>query len=278
MESTPIRLPYRQPKCAYAQLVNELTESWTGLTMAGLHYSAGGVTPVGPFSLAELRQMRASGTIADDTPVTDDGGTTWTPFLDYVGRVAHAGSEATWPPQSHQSTTEDAIREQIASTATRFASVGAATARIVQSSFLQTFRSASTVGEKLVAYSSLTGVIAFLMPWIGAFGRSATGFDLARQASGLLWFLPLSFSVCFVFAYLNTQAQPEQRILRARWHIVVGTAWAAASLILTIAGRRLFGIASVGLYLTLASSASLAVGGFLQIGENIKRAYGGLRE
>lgn len=161
------------------------------------------------------------------------------------------------------------MRARVASAAARTSAAAEATASVIQHSVLQTFRAAGTGAEKAVVFASTAGVVAFFLPWFGGFGGSASGFAMAQQVSGLLWVLPLSFGTCFFLSYLNIKAAPRQRALRARWFLFLGSFWVAVVLLATVAGRSLFGIAAIGLYLTLVSTAAIAVGGFMQIGETL---------
>lgn len=238
--------------------------------MAQYYYADEAQNSVGPMSMDELRLLRASGVVSDSTPVFQEGATTWRRYGEYAPPTGERfSSYAPPPPPPGGRAHEDLIREQIAARATRAAAVAGSTASLIQTSVLQTLRSAGTPGEKAVVFASLTGLVAFFLPWAGASGSSISGFGLARQASGLLWLLPVSLGGTFFLSYLNIKSTPGHRILRARWFLLIGAFWAAISLLATVAGQSLFGVASVGLYLTLLSTAALAAGGFMQIGENV---------
>jgi hypothetical protein len=236
------------------------------------YYADAARQTVGPVTFEDLRRCCAAGTVTDTTPVIEEGATTWRRYADFSSGTA-AGSSASYappPPPSGTSTTEERVREHLAESTTRVANVAGATAQVVGASVAATFRSAVTLGERLVVYGSLTALVAFVLPWMDTLGVSMSGMGLANQVSAGIWLFPLSSLGMFFLSYLNVRAQPRDRILRARWFIACGAFWFAVSLFLTLAGRGFFGVASIGLYLTALSTAALAVGGILQVADNLR--------
>lgn len=237
--------------------------------MPQYYYADASKSSVGPISLEELRELHSAGVVANDTAVIEAGATKWGRYSDFVRASNEPGlAPPPPPPPTELRSQEDIVRERVAAGATRATAFASTTASVVQRSVLQTFQGAVSVGERAVVFATIVGMVAFPLPWVSAFGSGVSGFSLARDAAGLLWLLPISLLGCFFLSYLNVGSTRRRRLLRARWFLLVGTFWATVALLATVLGRQLFGVAAVGLYLTLLSSAAIAVGGFLQIGDH----------
>lgn len=165
---------------------------------------------------------------------------------------------------------EDIIQEQVSAKAKQAASAAAATGNIVKVAFLSTISESRTVGEKAVVFGSLTGLVAFFLPWLTVLGTfSGSGLRAALYLSALFWLYPASMVFSFVMSWFLLNAAPKKRILAARWFILVGTLWAGPG-VLAIS-NELSGAAGIGLYLATMAAAAILIGGILQISECIKR-------
>lgn len=234
--------------------------------MSQFYYAGHDRQAVGPVSMDELRDLREADKISDNTPVIEEGGVSWRKFGEYRPPAA-AGSTAYTPPSPPSSV--DFPHDPVDAAAAQASAKAKATALLVRDSVVRTLQAAATPGEKVALFGAVVGVFAFFLPWADAFGESITGFGAAKQASTALFLLPISMvGVCFV-SYLNLKASRRDRVLRARWFTVIGAFWCGIALLATLAGRSLFGVASSGLYVTLAASAAVTLGGILQIAEQV---------
>jgi hypothetical protein len=237
--------------------------------MSSYYYSDAQQHTIGPLSFDAIRSLRAAGVVTASTRVIETGASTWRNYADLMGNAeSPAGDTYTAPPPP---SADRVIRERAAAAADRPVAVAGTTAKAIQESFLETYRAASTVAEKTVFIACGVGLVAFFLPWASALGYGISGFGLARQATGLLWLLPVSLVVAFFPCYLNVGATRRQRILRARAFLAIGTFWMAIALFATVGASQAFGVASIGLYVTLVAAAALATGGFVHIGENLKK-------
>jgi len=251
------------------------------VTTTQFYYADGTQTPVGPVSWEELEQLHDTGVVTDGTPLIPVGASAWDT---YGGISRRNGAFGTYRPPPMPGampvggkTQEDLVREQMAAQAARAAAVAGATAAaagatatVVKDSVVVTLKSAKSTGEMAVVFGSVVGLVAFFLPWVGAFGRSASGFTLAREASAFLWLFPLSLCTCFFVSFLNINAPPRQRILRARWLMLTGAFWSSLALTAAFAGNVLGGVATFGLWITLLAVLAVTAGAAMQIAEKLR--------
>lgn len=166
-----------------------------------------------------------------------------------------------------QPTQQQIIQDQIAEKAKHAAMVASATGKVAGNAFLSAIKGAETAGEKAVVIGALVGIVAFFLPWVRIFGLSGSGFRVATDASALFWLHPISMLACFLMSLSTRGEGPRQRILAARWYILIGAVWftPGAALLTNI----LSGVVGPGGYLATASAAAILVGGFLQISERL---------
>lgn len=179
-------------------------------------------------------------------------------------------------PSTSSQTREDALRDAIAARAFQAGRLAGTATSVARGAVVETFRAAVSLGERAVLYGSVLGMVAFLMPWFGASGSdmaSVSGFEMARE-SAFLWFLPGSLAASSLQSFMNIKAKPHRRVLVARWFVLLGSFWTSLALVATLAGRALFGIAALGLYLTLLAVTMVMIGGMLQIRENLDKQAG----
>jgi|GEM_PF-3616881 len=225
---------------------------------------------VGPVSMDELRTLRQSGGISGSTPVILDGTSSWFTYDHYNEPHAPAPGAYPPPPPLTGRSTQDLTKERVVAGATQAAAAAGAVASLARDSLLETFRNVKTDSERAVVFGAGAGLFAFVLPWVGGFGGSLTGFGLARDASSLLWLYPITLGAIISLAHANVRAHARDRILRSRWVIVIGTFWSAITVLAVFAGRGLFGAASVGLYLALLSCVAITAGGIMEIADSTK--------
>ena len=166
-----------------------------------------------------------------------------------------------------QRTSQEIVQERIAERTKCVGNVAIASASVAKQSFLSTIRRAETFGERAVTFASLTGLLAFFLPWASVFGAiSGSGLDLASHVSAWFWLYPVSMVACFVMMAMRSIGA-DTRIRTARWFILIGTAWMAPSLF-AMSGL-LSGTLSIGWYVATASAAAILLGGFIQISEQL---------
>lgn len=161
-------------------------------------------------------------------------------------------------------TPQDILKQQVAAKAKQAVHITATTGNIAKAAFLATITEAKTVGEKAVVFGSLAGIVAFFLPWLTIIGTvSGSGLRLAIDWSAWFWLYPVSMAFCFVAAWFFLNADPQKRILAARWFVLIGTLWVGPGL--AAVSNILSGVAGFGIYLALASAGAILIGGFLQI-------------
>ncbi|HUB83978.1 MAG TPA: hypothetical protein VMB03_34520 [Bryobacteraceae bacterium] len=164
---------------------------------------------------------------------------------------------------------QELIQEQVGEKAKHAATVVAATGTAAKDAFLATVLGAKTAGEKAVVFGSITGFVAFFLPWITVLGALAgSGLRMANDVSGLFWLHPLSMAVCFLMSSFLKNANARKRILAARWYIVIGTVWFGPGL--AAVGNVLSGAVGLGGYLATAGAGAIMAGGIMQIGERLQ--------
>lgn len=235
--------------------------------MANFYYADHDRRTIGPISIDDLRQLKTKGTISDSTLIIEEGGASWRKFGEYSPPQASTSGSGYSPPPVPRPA--DAAHDRIAAGVANASAKADAGATLVKDSAVATFQAARTYGEKGVLFGAIGAIFAFFLPWAGAFGGSISGFGVAQQASALLFLLPVSMAFTCFLSYLNIKARRRDRILRARWFTVIGTFWCAIAVLATVAGRSFFGVAAIGLYVTLLATAAVAAGGVLQIGEQV---------
>ena len=167
---------------------------------------------------------------------------------------------------------EPGIREWIAAGAGRVAAVVRPLAGSIWSAAAATVRGARYPGERALVYGSITGLASFFLPWMTVFGGVHSGLGLARFTSKVVWLLPVSMILVFVFSWRNLEGRPGARILRSRWCILAGTLWATLAIIAVAVGRMIGPLSTRwGIWLMFLGSALVAGGGILEIGESLAR-------
>jgi hypothetical protein len=165
-------------------------------------------------------------------------------------------------------TSSDQIRQdELAAKAREVAARAAVGGNVAKTAFLSTIKGATSVGDKMIVFGSLVGLVAFFLPWATLGPASLSGLGLAKEVN-LTWLFPLSMIACFVSCWLLLNASATKHILAARWFIVIGTLWFAPAL---LSVTNVFsGSAGFGLYVAGGAVAAIMLGGVLQIGTYLK--------
>ena len=165
-------------------------------------------------------------------------------------------------------TQEQIIQDQVAEKARHVATVASATGSLAKNAFLETITRATTVGEKAVVFGAMAGFVSFFLPWITLLGLVSTnGFSAALNLSWVFWLHPLSMVACFLMFSFNKGADSKERILAARWYIVIGTLWFGPGVAAVCTPAA--GPVGIGGYLATASAGAILLGGILQISERL---------
>lgn len=130
------------------------------------------------------------------------------------------------------------------------------------------------MGEKITAVGALVVIVSFILPWVSVMGQSVSGFGVG-QFIGYAYFIPLSAIGSLALLYFSQGATKGKKILMSTWQILIGTMWAAISLLAIVsvnsiagammggyaamAGGGSFGI-SIGFYLLAAGAIAIVVG------------------
>jgi hypothetical protein len=129
------------------------------------------------------------------------------------------------------------------------------------------------LGEKIMAAGALGLLVSFVLPWASMGGESISGVG-AGQMVGYAYLLPLSAVASLALLYFTQGATREKKLLGAAWQTVIGTAWAAVSLLAIVSVRSVidamtggYGAASgfqggleFGFYLLTAGSVAIVAG------------------
>ena len=139
-----------------------------------------------------------------------------------------------------------------------------------------------TVGEKIVAGGAIAMLVSFLFPWASIPGQSINGVS-AGQSTWYVYLMPISAVISLVLLYFSQGAAGKNKILVARWQIVIGMFWTTAVLVSIVfieaiveaiknsigSLGALLGAASgmgieigIGLYLAILGAAAIVVGAF----------------
>lgn len=165
--------------------------------------------------------------------------------------------------KTEQELMEDELRQKLRHSAT----VAVAAGSIVKDAVTR-----ASMGERAVLMGCAIGLFAFVLPWAGVFGVSASGFRLANELSGALWLHPLTM-ICCVGSQLLASQDPSNRILLSRWLIIAGTFWLSPAVVI-ITGM-FSGAVLYGGYLALIGALTIIVGGTLQIREGLSAIAAG---
>jgi hypothetical protein len=139
-----------------------------------------------------------------------------------------------------------------------------------------------TIGEKILAIGAIVVLVSFFMPWLSATGQTINGLAAAKK-EWFVYFIPVSAIVSLALLYFSQGAQRKNKVLIARWQIVIGTFWGSITVFAIVAINNILsaiqqimgGIGSmfgttpsfaanigIGLYLFAVGALAIIVGAF----------------